>query len=65
MKKLEEAKKIIFCDYKSHEVTESSVKDISMYPHLYRGSVKTSTGAVYTDKEYDDFRETVYKISLP
>lgn len=65
MKTMEEIKKIALCDFKKPKVTKTSIQDVFDYPQLYRGSVRTSIGAIYTDDEYEEFRKNAYTAKLP
>lgn len=65
MRTLEEIKEIAFRDFKKPKITKASIQDVFEHPQLYRGSVKTSIGAIYTDEEYEEFRKNTYGIQLP
>lgn len=65
MRTQEEIKEIAFRDFKKLKITKASIQDIFMHPRLYRGSVKTAIGAIYTNEEYEEFRQRAYNIKLP
>lgn len=65
MKSQKEIMEILERDYETKVITAQSVKNVGLYPNLYRGSVKVALGKFYTDKEYDKFRDNVLKLNLP
>lgn len=65
MKSQKEIMEILERDYETKVITAQSVKNVGLYPNLYRGSVKVALGKFYTDKEYDKFRDNVLKLDLP
>lgn len=46
-------------------ITEESVKIAEDEPYRFRGSVRISSGMIWTDSEYDAFRTNVLNTPLP
>ena len=65
MRNIKKAEEILLKDYRTKEVTEDSIEQTKKYPHLFRGSVKTSLGRFYTSLEFNRRKEKILKAKLP
>jgi len=46
-------------------ITEESIRVAEQEPYRFRGSVRMSSGMIWTDTEYEIFRENELKKTLP
>lgn len=65
MRTANERQAILNQEYQTKIITQESINDIFKYPHLYRGSVKTSLGYIFTTKEYDQWKNKILNTKLP
>ncbi len=65
MKTFEERQIILDQEYQTKIITQDSINDIFLYPHLFRGSVKTSLGYIFTNNEYNEWKKNILNIKLP
>ena len=59
-------REVLDCDFPAaEEITSDTVNLTKNESHRFRGSVRVSTGRIWTDKDYAEHRKRILETPLP